>query len=145
MDEKKYKKGYVPGVFDLFHTGHLNLLQRSKERCEYLVAGVLTDELVEHFKGKPPVIPYADRAAIVGAVRYVDEVIPVTFENTRKIDAWRELHYDCHFSGDDHGADWTKDREELREVGACMEFFPYTQGISTTQIRQALAKKDQEQ
>lgn len=135
---EKYKVGYVPGVFDLFHTGHLNLLKRSKERSEYLIAGVLTDELVVHFKHRLPVIPFEERIAIIEAVRYVDEVIPVTFENTRKIDAWKQIHFDCHFSGNDHGPDWVKDLAQLQEVGATMEYFPYTKGISSTEIKQIL-------
>lgn len=134
----KYKRGYVPGVFDLFHMGHLNLLKNSKDRCEYLIAGVLTDELVEHFKGKKPMIPYEERAAIVAAIRYVDEVIPVTFENTRKIDAWHQLHYDCHFSGNDHGPDWDNDLRQLREVGSNMEFFSYTKGISSSALKRQM-------
>ncbi len=132
---KPYQIGYVPGVFDLFHIGHLNLLRNAKSRCEYLIAGVLTDELVEHFKKRRPVIPYAQRAAIVSAVSCVDRVVPVDFSNTRKIDAWKRYHYDCHFSGSDHGADWTKDLQELRAVGSNMEFFEYTKAINSTQIR----------
>lgn len=135
---KKYKVGYVPGVYDLFHIGHLNLIRRCKSRCEYLIVGVLTDELVEFYKHKRPIIPYEERAEIVGALRDVDEVIKVTFENTDKMDAWRQLHFDCHFSGSDHGDDWLKVQEKLREVGANMEFFPYTQGISSTLIGEKL-------
>lgn len=130
-----YPVGYVPGVFDLFHVGHLNLLRNAKSRCEYLIAGVLTDELVEHFKKRKPVIPYAQRAAIISAVSYVDRVVPVDFSNTRKIDAWKKYHYDCHFSGNDHGADWTKDLQQLKEVGSNMEFFEYTKATSSTKIR----------
>lgn len=132
---KPYRIGYVPGVFDLFHIGHLNLLRNAKSRCEYLIAGVLTDELVEHFKKRSPVIPYTQRAAIVAAISCVDRVVPVDFSNTRKIDAWKRYHYDCHFSANDHGADWTKDLQELRAVGSNMEFFEYTKAISSTQIR----------
>lgn len=136
--EKPYKIGYVPGVFDLFHVGHLNLLRNAKSRCEYLIAGVLTDELVEHFKNRRPVISYEQRAAIVEAVTYVDRVVPVDFSNTVKIDAWKRYHYDCHFSGNDHGADWAGDMQQLQAVGATMEFFRYTSATSTTQIRQKL-------
>lgn len=134
--KKAYKIGYVPGVFDLFHVGHLNLIRRSKQRCEYLIVGILTDELVEHFKHKRPYIPYEQRAAIVAAIREVDEVVAVDFHNTRKIDAWNLYHFDCHFSGNDHGPDWKKDLEQLRSVGSNMEFFEYTQGVSSTQIKQ---------
>lgn len=133
---KPYKIGYVPGVFDLFHIGHLNLLRNAKNRCDFLIAGVLTDELVYHFKKKNPVIPYAQRAAIVEAITYVDRVVPVDFSNTRKFDAWKRYHYDCHFSGNDHGADWTSDLKQLREVGSNMEFFEYTKETSSTKIRE---------
>lgn len=135
---KPYGIGYVPGVFDLFHVGHLNLLRRSRARCEYLIAGVLTDELVEYFKKKRPVVPYAQRAAVVGAISYVDRVVPVDFTNTYKIDAWKKYHYDCHFSGNDHGADWNEDLRQLREVGSNMEFFEYTRATSSTQIKKML-------
>ena len=138
--KKPYGIGYVPGVFDLFHVGHLNLLRNAKSRCEYLIAGVLTDELVEYFKKRTPVIPYAQRAAVVSAIEYVDRVVPVDFTNTYKIDAWKRYHFDCHFSGNDHGADWTEDLQKLREVGSNMEFFEYTVATSSTKIRDVLQK-----
>lgn len=137
-EAKPYRIGYVPGVFDLFHTGHLQLLERCKARCEYLIVGVLTDELVEYYKGTKPVISYEDRARVIGALSVVDEVIPVDFSNTDKLDAWNQLHYDCHFSGDDHLKHWDDVWEELKKRGSMMEFFPYTQGISSTQIREKL-------
>lgn len=137
---KKYKVGYVPGVFDLFHIGHLNLLKKSKETCDFLIAGVLTDELVMHFKGRVPYIPFEERIAIVEAIEYVDKVVPVTLENTVKIDAWKLYKYDCHFSGDDHGSDWDTDLKQLREVGSNMEFFKYTEGTSSTKIKKLIEK-----
>ena len=138
-NSKPYRIGYVPGAFDLFHVGHLNLLRRSKSRCEYLIAGVLTDELYEHFKKKKPVIPYEQRAAIVSAISYVDRVVPVDFSNTYKIDAWKRYHYDCHFSGNDHGAEWAHDLQHLREVGADMEFFEYTKATSSSNIKEKMS------
>ncbi len=141
LQPKAYNIGYVPGVFDLFHMGHLNLLRNSKERCNYLIAGVLTDELVVYFKKKLPVIPFEERMAIVEAIKYVDRVVPVNFENTFKMDAWKLYHYDCHFSGNDHGADWATELKQLREVGSNMEFFQYTQGISSTQIKKQIEEK----
>lgn len=137
---KQYKIGYVPGVFDLFHIGHLNLLRKSKERCEYLIAGVLSDELVEHFKRKRPYMSYEERAAIIEAIKYVDRVVKVSFDNTVKIDAWKLYHYDCHFSGNDHGPDWDTDRKQLLAVGAHMEFFQYTEGVSSTKIKAMIEK-----
>ncbi len=70
--------GYTTGVFDMFHIGHLNILRRAKEKCDYLIVGVSTDELVQSYKNKTPIIPFDQRCAIVGAVRYVDEVVPQT-------------------------------------------------------------------
>ena len=133
-----YRKGYVPGVFDLFHTGHLRLIERCKARCEYLVVGVLTDELVEFYKGKRPVISCEDRMNVIRGLRDVDEVIPVDFSNTDKLDAWEQLHYDCHFSGDDHVNHWNDVWEELKKRGSNMEFFSYTKGISSTEIKESM-------
>ena len=66
--------GYTTGVFDMFHIGHLNLLCRAKDLCDYLIVGVSTDECVESYKHHVPMIPYEQRAAIVAAIRFVDEV-----------------------------------------------------------------------
>lgn len=140
-EDKKYKVGYVPGVYDLFHIGHLNLINRCKERCEYLIVGVLTDELVDFYKHKKPYIPYEERVRIVAALRDVDEVVPVDFNNTDKMDAWNMYHYDCHFSGSDHGEDWNEICNRLKEVGSNMEFFPYTEGTSSTQIKELISKE----
>lgn len=136
--EKPYRIGYVPGVYDLFHTGHLRLFERCKERCDYLIVGVLTDELVEYYKNKRPIISYENRAAVIKGLKVVDEVIPVDFSNTDKLDAWEQLHYDCHFSGDDHVGHWNDIIEELRKRGSNMEFFSYTEGISSTAIRKSM-------
>lgn len=134
-NKKPYKIGYVPGVFDLFHQGHLQLLRKAKARCEYLIVGVLTDELVIHFKSIKPIIPYAQRASIVSAISFVDRVVPVDFQNTEKINAWKQLKFDCHFSGNDHGSDWDVDKKQLEEVGSKMEFFSYSKANSSTEIR----------
>ncbi len=134
---KKYKVGYVQGTFDLFHIGHLNLLRRAKERCEYLIVGVVSDELNQKYKGHLPTIGYEDRAAIVRAIRYTDEVIQVDFSNEDKLKIWESCHFDCHFSGDDHKG-WEELTAELQKRGSAVEFFPYTQKTSSTQIKQEL-------
>ena len=90
--------GYTAGVFDLFHIGHLNILRRAKEQCDYLIVGVTVDELVS-YKGKRAFIPYDERAAIVGAIRYVDKVVPQTTMN--KMKAWEQYHFNRMFVGDD--------------------------------------------
>lgn len=138
---KKYKIGYIPGSFDLFHVGHLNLLRRAKEKCDFLIAGIVSDELNLSLKGEKPYIPYEQRAAIVEAIKYVDRVVQVDFSTTDKIDAWHKYHYDCHFSGDDHIDDWQELKGRLKKLGAEMEFFPYTQCTSSTKIKNDLKSK----
>lgn len=135
---KKYKVGYVPGVYDLFHIGHLNLFRNCKKYCEYLIVGVLTDELAEFYKGARPYIPFEERREIVAAIREVDEVIAVDHSNTDKLDAWRQLHYDVHFSGDDHINDWQEEKKRLNELGSTIEFLPYTKSTSSTQIKKLI-------
>ncbi len=128
--------GYISGSFDLFHVGHLNLLRRAKERCNKLIVGVLSDESIIKCKRRPPVIPLADRLAIVEAIRYVDEVDVTTVELLNKLVAWDKYQFDAMFSGDDHTYDgWRKEEEDLAERGAKLVFFPYTQGISTSSLR----------
>ena len=138
---KPYKVGYVPGVFDLFHVGHLNLIRKSKEVSEYLIAGVLSDDLVMHFKGKKPVIPLEQRMEILAALKDVDEVIEVNFSNTVKMDAWKQLHYDAYFSGSDHGSEWDDEKRALQAVGSDIVFFPYTESTSSTMIKQQLKEE----
>ena len=91
--------GYTTGVFDMFHIGHLNILRRAKERCDYLIVGVSTDELVQHDKNKTPVIPFEDRCAIVEAIKYVDKVVPQPDKN--KLAAWERYHFNKMFVGSD--------------------------------------------
>lgn len=143
MDNKKYKTGFTAGTFDLFHIGHLNLLRRCKEQCEYLIVGVMTDEFVEHQKGRKPFVPLEERMAIVQGIRYVDEVVPVDFHNTVKPDAWTLYHFDVCFSGDDHANEpgFLWERDELRKVGSDMIFFPYTQQTCSTKIKALIDKK----
>ena len=91
--------GYTTGVFDMFHIGHLNILKRAKEQCDYLIVGVSTDELVQSYKNKLPIIPYAERSAIVEAIKYVDKVVPQ--KNRDKIAAFNEFKFNKMFVGDD--------------------------------------------
>ena len=136
---KKYKIGYTTGVFDLFHIGHLNILRRAKEQCEFLIVGVSTDELVESYKHKHPVIPYSERTAIVEAIRYVDKVVPQT--SMDKIDAWNQLHFDVIFHGDDwKGSDlYINIERKLHDVGCDMVFLPHTDGTSSTLLTHKLS------
>jgi len=142
MKIKTYKKGYVAGVFDLFHIGHLNLFENAKSKCEYLMAGVLTDELVIHFKKRPPYIPFEERIRIVRSLKVVDEAVGVDFSNIDKMAAWNLYHFDCLFSGNDYvdNLSWIADQERLRAVGSDIYFFPYTQSTSSSCIKDLIEK-----
>lgn len=133
-DEKSFIIGYTTGVFDLFHIGHLNILKKAKENCDYLIVGVSTDENVMAYKHKKPIIPYEDRKAIVEAIKYVDKVIPQT--SMDKVEAWRKIHFDVMFHGDDwKGSDmYNKIEEELNQLGCKTIYLPHTNGISSTII-----------
>jgi glycerol-3-phosphate cytidylyltransferase len=133
---KKKIIGYTTGVFDLFHIGHLNILRRAKEQCDYLIVGVSTDELCMEYKHKLPVIPFEERKAIVEAIRYVDEVIPQ--KDRDKFEAWKDLHFNRLFVGDDwKGSDFfNKLEKQFAEVGVDVVYFPYTRGISSSYLRE---------
>ena len=137
-----YKIGYVAGVFDLFHIGHLNLIRRAKEHCDYLIAGVLEDELVQRFKNKLPYIPFEERIQIVEAIKYVDKAVRVDITNIDKMEAWRAFQFDCFFSGDDwkDSPSWIQDQLNLREVGSDLQYFSYTKSTNSTEIRKLIQK-----
>ena len=135
---KKYRVGYTTGVFDMFHIGHLNILRRAKEQCEYLIVGVSTDELVKEYKNKTPIIPFEERAEIVQSIDCVDRVIAQ--ENRDKYEAWRELMFDVMFVGDDWKGKplFMKVEEEFKKVGVDVVYFPYTKDTSSTILREKL-------
>lgn len=130
--------GYTTGVFDMFHIGHLNILRRAKEMCDYLIVGVSTDELVKHDKHKIPVIPFAERLAIVESIKYVDKVVPQIDKN--KMQAWQENRFDVMFVGSDwKGTDvWNKFEEQFNKIGVRIEYLPHTDGISSTLLTKTL-------
>ena len=140
---KKYHVGYIAGVFDLFHIGHLNMFRRAKEQCDYLIVGVVTDAGVRKYKETDPFIPFAERIEMVRSCRYVDEAveIPLNYNGTR--DAWRLYRFDCQFSGSDYvdNPDWLAEKEFLKKHGAEMTFFPYTESTSSTRIKSLIEKK----
>ena len=131
--------GYTTGVFDLFHIGHLNLLRKAKEQCDYLIVGVSTDDLVM-YKHKHAVIPFEERMEIVKAIRFVDEVVPQV--NMNKMEAWERLHFNVMFVGDDWKgtAKWEAYEKQFAEVGVKIVYFPYTKGTSSTLINDVLLK-----
>jgi glycerol-3-phosphate cytidylyltransferase len=127
--------GYVPGAYDLFHIGHLNILRRAREHCDFLIAGVVTDEVMVSAKGKAPVVPHAERMEIVANISCVDEV--VTDVSSDKLVMWQRLGFDVLFKGDDWKGTPKGDRLEssLGAVGVRVVFFPYTVHTSSTLLR----------
>ena len=135
---KPYKLGYTTGVFDLFHVGHLNILKRAKEQCEYLIVGVSTDELVMEYKNKQPVIPHRERMAIVESIKYVDKVVAQV--NRDKFLAWGNLKFDVMFVGDDWRGSplFNAVEQKFQLVGVDIVYFPYTAGVSSTLVKQKI-------
>ena len=130
--------GYTAGVYDLFHIGHLKLLKNAKGMCDKLIVGVTVDELVK-YKGKEAMIPYEDRSEIVRGCRYVDAVVPQ--EDMDKLTMCKKLGASYLFVGDDwYGTEkWKNYEKEFAKEGIKIIYFPYTKGVSSTQIRKALA------
>lgn len=130
--------GYTTGVFDMFHIGHLNILKRAKAQCDYLIVGVSTDELVQHDKNKSPIIPYADRCAIVESIKYVDKVVPQPDKN--KFAAWERYHFNKMFVGSDwKGTEaWNRFEAQLAPFGVDIIYLDHTEGISSTILRDKL-------
>lgn len=135
---KKFRLGYTTGVFDLFHIGHLNILKRAKEQCEYLVVGVSTDKLVQDYKSKTPVIPFEERVLIVEAIKFVDEVVPQF--SMDKLEAWKRIKFDAYFIGDDwKGSErYIQLERKFNNLGVKIVFFPYTRNTSSTKLSRYL-------
>ena len=135
---KRYKIGYTTGVFDLFHVGHLNILRKAKEQCDYLIVGVSTDELVMEYKNKQPVICYEDRKEVVSGIKYVDQVVPQM--NRDKYAAWDLLNFDVMFVGDDWKGNslFIELERDFSEVGVEIIYFPYTKGVSSSLVKDKL-------
>lgn len=116
--------GYAPGVYDMFHIGHLNILSHAASQCDYLIAGVVSDEMARLAKGRDPVIPLAERIAIVASINCVDEAVAET--KPHKIDTWRDVGFDAIFKGDD----WRGTpkglalEQEFAAVGVEVVYFP---------------------
>ena len=145
MTTEKKKIGYTCGVYDLFHVGHLNLFERCKTQCDYLIVGVCDDNYVRTVKNKEPMINENDRTRIVNALKVVDEAHVIDLETTiDKMKALEKFNYNVLFVGDDwKGTDRFKATEkQFEENGIDVEivFFPYTQGVSTSALREELKK-----
>ena len=134
--------GYTTGVFDMFHIGHLNILRRARERCDKLIVGVSTDELVQSYKNKTPLFPFEERLAIVSCVKYVDAV--VAQETMDKYEAWTRFHYNKMFHGDDWKGSslYNQIEERLKAVGVETCFLPHTEGVSSSLLRGKVLNKE---
>lgn len=141
--DKPYNVGYIAGVFDLFHVGHLNMFKRAKEQCRYLIVGVVSDEGVRLNKQAEPFVPFEERIEMVRSCKYVDEAVklPLNFAGTR--DMFKLYHFDVQFSGSDYENDpsWLAEKEFLEKNGATMVFFPYTQSTSSTKLKAAIEQR----
>ena len=129
--------GYLSGTFDLFHVGHLNLLMRAKAQCDYLIVGVHRSGA---WKGKETFIPFEERIRIVESIKYVDRVIE---SYTEDVDAYHDIHYHQLFVGSDYKGTERFNRYEAYFADKDVEivYFPYTQGTSSTQLRDAIKNK----
>ncbi|MCI6164174.1 MAG: adenylyltransferase/cytidyltransferase family protein, partial [Lachnospira sp.] len=140
---KPYNIGYIAGVFDLFHIGHLNMFKRAKEMCNYLIVGVVSDEGVRLNKQAEPFVPFEERIEMVRSCRYVDEAVklPLDFAGTR--DMFKIYHFDVQFSGSDYENNpyWLSEKAFLEENGSTMVFFPYTQSTSSTKLKKAIESR----
>ena len=134
--------GYAPGAYDLFHIGHLNLLRRARERCDYLIAGVVADDVLMQHKGITPVIPLAERLEIVRNVRVVD-VAHVAMTDD-KVEIWNNLRFNILFKGDDwKGTEKGKKLEhDFAPFGVEVVFLSYTRSTSSTALRKTLRNID---
>lgn len=136
--ERTGRVGYAAGAFDLFHVGHLNILRQARSACDYLIAGVVSDDMLVLTKGAPPIVPLAERLEIVSHISFVDEAVAETVPD--KLDTWRALQFDLFFKGDDwRGTEkGLKLEREFAEVGVEVVYFPYTAHTSSTHLRRAL-------
>ena len=132
---KKYKVGYTQGVYDMFHIGHLNLLNNARNLCEHLIVGVNSDELVTQYKHKLPVIPEEERRLIVANIKAVDACEIV--DTLDKVENYKRFHYDAVFIGDDWkgNARWTQTEKDLAPFGVDVVYLPHTKGVCSTELR----------
>ena len=142
-EPKKYHVGYISGVFDLFHIGHLNMFRRAKEQCDYLIVGVVTDEGVRKLKKVEPFVPFAERIEMVRSCRYVDEAVEIPLQYHDTTEAYKLYQFDCQFSGSDYSNDpsWERNKAFLEQNGSAMVFFPYTESTSSSKIKALIERR----
>jgi len=134
---KEYRIGYTTGVFDLFHIGHLNILKNAKEKCEYLIVGVTTDEMVS-YKNCKAFIPFEERLEIVSSIKFVDLAVPQ--DSMDKLKAWQQFKFNVMFVGSDweNTSRWNAYEAEFKAIGVDIIYFPYTKTTSSTKLRKII-------
>ena len=135
--------GFVPGVWDMFHVGHLNVLKRARQQCDFLIAGVLIDDLVYKGKGRQPVVPFEERRQILTGLRMVDRT--ERDESLNKLAMWHRLRFNIVFKGDDWRGEPKGDQLEsdAERLGVQVVYFPYTAHVSSTRRRLAIVDHPQ--
>jgi len=138
-----YKTGYTQGVYDMFHVGHLKLINNAKLQCETLIVGVNSDELVQKYKNKTPVICEEDRAEIIRNLKSVDQCVIV--DSLDKVEAYKKYHFDAIFIGDDWkgNARWNETEKALAEYGVPVVYLPHTPNVSSTALREEVPNRVQ--
>lgn len=142
---KKYKLGYTQGVYDMFHIGHLHIINSAAAMCEKLIVGVNSDELVEQYKNKKTVISQIDRAEIIRNLKSVDECVIV--DTLDKVALYQKLKFDAVFIGDDWKGNerWLQTEKDLAPFGVDVVYLPHTPNISSTMLRVEVPRRVDEQ
>ena len=140
VDPSKGVIGYVPGAWDMFHIGHLNILKRARPHCDHLVVGVVSDDALERTKGKRPIVTLAERLEIVASMGIVDEVV---IDEGSKVDVWHRHPFDVLFKGDDWLGTPKGDKLEadMATLGVKVHYFPYTAHTSSSALRAIIADR----
>lgn len=141
MEDAPAVVGYVPGAWDMFHIGHLNILLRAREQCDRLLVGVVSDEELVRAKGRPPIVPLAERLEVVAGFSIVDEVVVDYATDKRQV--WSQVGFDVLFKGDDWRGTAKGNRleQQMAEIGVRLCYFPYTAHTSSTKLRALLASR----
>jgi glycerol-3-phosphate cytidylyltransferase len=132
---------YVPGGWDMFHIGHLNILRATKSHCDRLIAGVVSDERAIDAKGKPPIVPLGERLEIVRHITFVDEA--VVEDTPEKVAMWERLQFNRIVKGDDWRGTPKGDKLEadFAPLGIDVIYLPYTAHTSSTRLRAILDER----
>lgn len=133
--KKHYKIGYIAGMFDIIHAGHIDILEKSKSMCDTLIVAIGTDEFMIKRKNRNSIVPYEERKKIVESIKYVDIVVPEVDLN--KLNEYYKYHFDVMFSGDDHKYEpiYIEAEKSLNKLGVDVIYFPRLRNISSTSIR----------